>query len=96
MTEKDEDFFRNVIMGPDGPLYWILICAILVCALIPVIAISNWVRAKNLEVQCEKWVGSKYVFDDPLCYRTIDGKLYYVDIDREKAINEFERRKNEK
>lgn len=54
-----KNFFDDVIMGPNGPLYWLLIGFMFICALMPILAISEWERPRHLEAQCKKWVGSK-------------------------------------
>lgn len=86
--DKERNFFDDVIMGPDGPMYWILIYIFALFAMIPICAVSDFARKQQLETACKEWVGNDYIFDDPSCYRMFGGKVKYVDISMEKAIEE--------
>lgn len=84
--ENNDDFWT----GKDAPLNWIgafffSFCAIMIIGTAIYVPIEME-RKYQEEKACEDWVGENHIYHEGWCYRVIDGKAKFVDVEFEKKL----------
>ncbi len=83
-----EEKTGNILMGPNGPLYWIGIY-ILVIAIGGFCVLANKIMDRR---DCLS-LGDNYIYIDaiPPCYRIVEGQMYYVNVSKEHALRDYQK-----